>query len=261
MSKKELTVSDAGQDEQSIDSVYDFLYHDAQRVASFIAQFDRFGHLQKVISEESATKGAKRGYSLKLAGNVPIPGAVESAEGSVTLGRDPGQSGSESLSREYDPLWTNALVLMDYLDERGLIVRDVTKAGIGQFVVVSGSLQILNAALIKPLLAQRNFVDTAVQSVIKRQLEILRAKPEHKAMDQKQKAAIEKELTKTQETGARVMLGYFPSMPHMAQCTVSGDGFSVWSTLKEAGLIGSADELALKHGHRDTGRMAPIRRP
>jgi len=38
---------------------------------------------------------------------------------------DPSQSGSEGQMRVYDPLWTNALTLLDYLDEARLIQRDI----------------------------------------------------------------------------------------------------------------------------------------
>ena len=125
---KDETASGAEHDDQNTDSVYDFLYHDARRIGSFLAQFDNFGHLQKVTSSETASKGVRRGYSLKVAGSLPVPGSPEGAEGGITLGVDPSQSGSEEQTRVYDPLWTNALALLDYLDERGLIQRDVTTA-------------------------------------------------------------------------------------------------------------------------------------
>src|SRR5258708_22683520 len=119
MSTKGETASGAEHDDQNTDSVYDFLYHDARRIGSFLAQFDNFGHRQEVTSSETASKGAKRGYSLKLGGSLPLPGSPEGAEGGITLGMDPSQSGSEGQMRVYDPLWTNALTLLDYLDERG----------------------------------------------------------------------------------------------------------------------------------------------
>jgi hypothetical protein len=148
MSKKEEKALGGEPDDQGTDSVYDFLYHDARRVGSFLAQFDYFGHLQQVTSSETASKGTKRGYSLKVAGSALVPGVPEGAEGSVTFGRDPSQIGSEAQERVYDPLWTNARALLDYLDERHLIQRDLTTARLGQFVIASGELSILNMEML-----------------------------------------------------------------------------------------------------------------
>src|SRR6266403_357495 len=125
MSKTDETASGAEQDDQSTDSVYDFLYHDARRIGSFLAQFDNFGHLLQVTASDTASTDIKRGLSLKLSGSLPVPYSPEGAEGGITLGVDPSQSGSEGQTRVYDPLWTNALALLDYLDERGLIQRDL----------------------------------------------------------------------------------------------------------------------------------------
>jgi hypothetical protein len=40
----------------------------------------------------------------------------------------------------YDPLWANALALLDYLEQRNLFAHDLAQAGIGQLVLSSGYL-------------------------------------------------------------------------------------------------------------------------
>lgn len=143
-----MTASGAEHDEQSIGSVYDYLYYDARRVGSFLAQFDPSGHLQQITQTDSVSKGTKRGYSVKLGGSVPVPGSPEAAEGSLTFGREPGQTGSEGMSRIYDPLWTNAKLLLDYLDEQNLIKRDLASATMGQFIVATGEISVLDLATV-----------------------------------------------------------------------------------------------------------------
>ena len=57
----------------------------------------------------------------------------------------------ESLERTYDPLWTNALALLDMLDERGMIHYGLKAARIGQIVKLSGSLSVTDLTLWKGL--------------------------------------------------------------------------------------------------------------
>jgi hypothetical protein len=39
-----------------------------------------------------------------------------------------------------------------------------------------------------------------------------------------------------------------PSFPHSAQCTISGNNVSVWSSLTTEGMVGAVSDLSLKHG-------------
>src|SRR5262245_33318773 len=144
MSKNDDRASAEGHDEPANDSVYDFLYHDARRVGSFLAQFDDAGHLQQITQSDAVTKGSKRGWRVGLGGGMS---PVGNAEASLELG--PQQSGSETSERVYDPLWTNARTLLDYLSERDLIERDIHNARIGQFVLASGALTIIDLPMLK----------------------------------------------------------------------------------------------------------------
>jgi len=57
----------------------------------------------------------------------------------------------ESLERTYDPLWANALGLLDLLGERKMIRDGVASARIGQFVKVSGSISVSDLTMWKGL--------------------------------------------------------------------------------------------------------------
>lgn len=67
----------------------------------------------------------------------------------VELGTQPGAGGSESMERSYDPFWTNALAFLDYLTERNLIQPQIDEAKLGQFVLVRGTLSVLDFSLIQ----------------------------------------------------------------------------------------------------------------
>jgi hypothetical protein len=254
MSMKDGTVSGAEHDDQNIDSVYDFLYHDARRIGSFLAQFDSLGHLQQVTSSETASKGVKRGYSMKVAGNLPMPGALEPAEGSITLGADPSQSGSEGQQRVYDPLWTNALALLDYLDERDLIQRDLTAGRLGQFVIASGELSILNAEMLPKIWESEAVRNMAVGQWAENVTKQWGANPQNSALRPHERAKAEKAVFKAAEMSARGSMEILTTFPHSAQCTIKGTNFSVWSTLSTEGMIGTVADLSLKHGTEIPGQ-------
>lgn len=248
MSKKDATASSAEHEGQNTDSVFDFLYHDARRVGSFLAQFDSSGHLQQVTTSESVTKGGKPGLSLKLAGALPIPGVSDGPEGSVTFGRDASQSGSETQARMYDPLWTNARALLDYLNERNLIQRDLSAAHLGQFVLASGALSVLDMAMLPQIWQAQNVGNAVARQHADNAKKLLHASSEYKSANSSQKAHLEKMVVKAAEGSARSAMEILPTLPHTPQCTIKGEEISVWTTLSAEGLVGTVSDISLKHG-------------
>jgi hypothetical protein len=113
------------------DSVFDFLYCDTPRIASFLAQFDNSGSLTGIVRSEHAHRGTQKAFKKEASGTLlAISGGV-SHEKDTTA-----EYGQES-QRMYDPAWANARAFLDLLSERSLINRDVPSAGIGQFVLGS----------------------------------------------------------------------------------------------------------------------------
>ncbi len=53
------------------------------------------------------------------------------------------------MERTYDPVWNNAIDLLTYLNERGMIQRDISQAHTGQFVMAKGTLGIIDLALLQ----------------------------------------------------------------------------------------------------------------
>jgi hypothetical protein len=237
MSKRDEKASSAERDEQNTDSVFDFLYHDIRRVGSFLAQFDNFGHLQSVTASEGVSKGGTRGYSLKLAGAVPVPGAIEGAEGSLTFAREPGQNGSESFERTYDPLWTNARTFLDYISEQSLLNRDLKNARIGQFVLATGKANILDLEMIK-----RMWDLPPIQALVK-------AGAETQTGLNRQDRRRQGRQNTQEPSPADMMMAMVKVMPHTLQISLRrDDGLSIWGCLASDSLVGKCSDLVLKYG-------------
>lgn len=190
-------------------SVFDFLFHDARRVGSFLAQFETYG----VPSQVKATEGIGSTGTTKTAtsGKLSLPAL---AQGQLSKDVSVADELREATERTYDPLWTNARALLDYLSEQDLLQRDIWEARIGQFVLASGTLVILDLAMLK------NAWD---KPVIKRKIQ-------------------------QQEENAQFLLELLSIMPHSLQASRFGENFGVWCSLPEESLVGQSSDLVLKHG-------------
>ena len=90
--------SDAASAPPDRSSVYDFLYHDPRRIASFLAQFTQYGHLKSLSRLESTTEAASdKGVVTGRAG-IPIVGSV-GGSGETTAS----ESVTEAITTTYDP--------------------------------------------------------------------------------------------------------------------------------------------------------------
>ena len=196
-------------------SVYDFLYHDPRRIASFLSQFTQYGQPQSLSRSEStgenaSTRNVVTGKAIILAGS----GETAASE-----------SASQALTTTYDPLWQNALALLDYLHQRRLIQRDVARARIGQFVLVQGELDVVNLGTLGRAWNESSFKKLALAAA--------------GVAPGKRKGQHRDEV----EAG----LSFIKLLPHSIHATLRGV-VSVWCCLQSAGMVVSADDLLLKHG-------------
>ena|ERR1700730_5384451 len=100
------------------DSVFDFLYIDALRLAHFLSQFSEFGHLTTLTRSVSETGSSSGGVNLHVA---KIDTAV---------------SGQTAQTRQFDAQWIAPLSFLDRANERGMISRGLGEARIGRLVLV-----------------------------------------------------------------------------------------------------------------------------
>jgi hypothetical protein len=209
------------------DSVLDFLYHDIRRVASFLAQFETYGLLQQVKATESVGhSGTSRTTHSAGVDLVTIAKAGVAIDGTVA------DDERDSAERTYDPLWTNARTLMDYLHERGMIQRDIRRARIGQFILLSGKLSVIDSSLLRHLWQSKAVLAHLLQN---------------------QKSGKGKQALTDQQKHTQLTMEILPTWPHKLQAIIDGDGFSAWSGLADDGLIGTGADIALKHGYEIPG--------
>ena len=222
--RKSKPKSGEGSDRPESDSVYDFLYHDAQRIGSFLGQFDPDGHLKGL--QTSADTGRSRGSKTAGGGTGGVPLI---ATGTASHEQDEAQHWDRGAQRTYDPLWANARAFLDYIAQADLVERDAAKAAIGQFVLISGQVFVLDTAILKALTAGTLFRQFA------------RGGTSAPAGPRQAKA------TGPNNTDFGIeILNAMPSTVQARVATHSGDAY--WGSLAVEGLTSSPGDLMLKHG-------------
>jgi hypothetical protein len=244
MSKNDVKASDSEQDEAAPDSVYDFLYHDSRRIASFLSQFDNNGLLTGLTQGDSVSKDAKRSKKIGIGGDIPLIGG-----GKVEFEVGPGEVGSQTLERVYDPFWTNARLFLDVLTERRIIQRDLDVANIGQFVLATGFLSIQDLAMFKEA-----WKAPSVQRKVKSGNA---AGKKMGNMSAAQKAAAREEQENTD-----LFLDMIQVMPHSvhARLITSGDASPklIWCTLNQEHLVAPASDITLTYGATMSGEWSIV---
>jgi len=154
--------------------------------------------------------------------NVPFTESGLEVEGQGNIQHERTREGGESHARVYDPLWTNALNFLDLIDEHGLLQRDPRKARIGQLVLASGALEVMDLALVKGLWAMPSVKDTVSTAMA------------HMSEEQRNQFSLAMEIVR--------------HFPHLVQGTLTAGNVRVWSTLNADSLVAPPGDLLLKHG-------------
>ena len=199
------------------DSVYDFLYVDARRIGLLLSQFGQEGLLTELIKETQTESDSSSGFDLKVM-------KVDSTEGET-----------QALTKHFDPQWLLPLRFLDLAQT--MLVKDVSKAGIGQLVLASGSLGIMDLKMLQQAWnikeVQAKVLEGATQNV-------------PKAMANTQAA---KQAKKEHEQLSQMMLGFLKIFPHTVQAALkTAEDATIWAILDEPNLITPAGYLSLKHG-------------
>lgn len=201
---------------QEKNSVYDFLYHDVNRIGSFLAQFDPYGHLKNLVRSMSTTETANSTTNCNASIAVPMFGE---AGLSGDLGTE--QTSLDGSSMTYDPLWQNSLAFLDYLHQKNMINNNILESRISQFVLVSGKLFLFNMNVLQEL----------SKGKLVKQLMLLGA-----------------QRSGGTKNDADLGIEIIGKLPGSIQAIFFGADFSIWSTLLSKGLSISVDDLVLKHG-------------
>lgn len=222
----------AGASSQNL-SVLDFLYNDARRVGSFLSQFDP-GHLQNLIRTQEAfeedSEHSGRNWGIGAPGIVG--GKGESAE-DVTKGK------RNTLQSVFDPYWTNARALLNYLEEHNLLQRDLDNAQLGQFVLATGYLAILDLGMMKEAWEKTSISKGVKQGIID-------SWGPGTAV-----TAAQKLEAKKQRENAEQIFDFLKIMPHAVNATLLqsvGRPHMFWCALREEYMATPASEIVMSAG-------------
>ncbi len=243
MSEADKKVSEKASEELQNASVLDILYCDATRVGAFLSQFDELGVPTRVSVSESMQKALGRSFKFGVGAGLP---AVGNATLNVERGA-PTQSGQQGETRDYDPLWANAFALLDYLETNELIVRSLDAARIGQFVLATGSMSVMDLTLFKDLWATPGF-KALIKSSQQKETDV--SSPNR----QQRRANKQKSTVNTEESFASnatdTAFSIVSMLPHATQARVivPENNQTVWSSLRPEGMVISPSDILLKHG-------------
>ena len=235
MPKSEKLSSNVPADQQESDSVFDFLYQDARRVGSCLAQLNPGGLVQSVKQQNLTEETGGVDASVSAGANAIV------ARAGTGLSTRYGNTNRDSIERTFDPFWTNAVDLLNLLESRQLLHRDITSAGIGKFVLVTGRLGIIDFSQLKlvwDIPELRALCEKSIADGLGPSDAALTFFPKHK--NNKEQAA---------KAFAKLIVTVFQSLPETIQGRLSdGNDRLFYFTLNDAGLVSSPTELLLKHG-------------
>ena len=215
------------QDQESEDSVFDFLYVDHDRIGLYISQFNDFGSLTSLVrtSEASGKKDFK--------GKVPTMLEMGSESSSRT-----------SSTKSFDPRWTECLAFMDELQARDMIKRSVTGIGIGQFVLCGGDLAIVDIGAM-----QRFLKHPSVRALASKGADVT---PNHSEIPSKAQRKQQGRLGQAKPTAAEEQMSagfeIVGEVSHAVHARLRVGNDHLWCTLKTDCMIMSPADVMLKYG-------------
>lgn len=219
-------------DHQGSEFVYDFLYQDVRRVGSILSQFVESGHLQG-IKQINAKEESEH---LDVGGNLGADAKVVRAQGQ--LSRRAGSGTKDGMERTYDPIWTNAIDLLTFLNERDMLQRDVRQAHTGQFVMAKGTLGIIDLALLQTIWGIPIFRDLAERALTPG------LQKSHTQGSQSQNQS-KSDATKV----GKGSLDLISKLPHSIQARLAtDDGSLLYCPIQADGLTITSTDLILKNG-------------
>ncbi|MGP4749878.1 DUF6414 family protein [Agrobacterium pusense] len=239
--------SNGEQDQQEENSVFDFLYYDVSRIASFLSQFDDSGHMTELRRSESAVSKSQK------AGTMEFKASILAASGGGKDELRTEKSAERLNQRSYDPRWVNALSFLDYADQAQLLNRDIETSSIGQLVLFKGELSLFDMGLLKNVwsmpTAKKHMIAGAGQTDQSGSTASLNRRERRKSS-----ATAKNDAASEAALGLELM----SVLPHSVQVAVSSDESSVWTTLREENLTVSPSDLFMKHGMCIDGEWAIV---
>lgn len=221
-----------------VDSIYDFIYVDARRIAVLVSQLNggSDGVLVELTRDTKTASGTDGSVNLHIA----------------KLGVN--ETGTVGLTKKFDPQWLAPLLLLDLANDQDLINRDAASAHLGELVLFQGELEIRDFRTTRAVLSAESLKSRLANTL---------------KMDNKELLSIVgveegKEPTRAQMSAARLatiqmIIEIIGAMPGRAQVILKPEmGGRAWGVLREEGMIVSHEEIALTHGSSIPGTWISI---
>lgn len=214
----------------SNDIVYDFLYHDAQRVGSILAQTTDSGHLTQVTDKVSKSSQVNVDGKAEAKGKIPL---IATGSAGASLGYERGKASAQD--RVYDPLWSNAKDFVKYFDEQKQNAPSLISSSIGQIAKLKGRLSVIDFNFLK-LFVSNPVIMTSIMGLNQASDE-----SENRKQRRLKKSKIE------EDPSNKMVMELFSILPYQVQLYIFGQ-YDAWATLEEDFLVTKASDLLLKYG-------------
>ena len=213
------------------ESLFDLLYVDARRIATYMAQLDPNGTLTGIKTTASGTT------TLNAEGKV----GVVVASGSIG-GTDASTEASET---QFDPLWALPITLMNRLDELGFIHRGLNGSAIGSLVLIKGWCRLIDIAAVKEMWP-------IIGKLLAQQDKTAQPPPLPDSRRDRQNKRQGRTVNYAGKDPAQGVFGMIAEiaqyLPHGLELHMLTENGTAWATLNRDGLITNSQDIALKHG-------------
>lgn len=225
-------------------SVLDFLYHDHRRIGSFLSQFEETGVLSQVTHSNTAQENEETIASHSA--DLGVPGVVK---GKTGVDERAGSGLSDTSHRVYDPFWSNARAFLDFLSDKDMLEDNINNAKIGQFVIVSGYLSILDLVMFKEAWKMKTIQRKMMDGIA----------PSRKMANM---TAAQRDEAKESKENAELFIELMQVMPHAvhARLLEKADERTnlIWCTLQDEYLVAPASDISLTHGANMSGEWSIV---
>ncbi|MCA8105760.1 hypothetical protein SB394_21580 [Burkholderia sp. BCCIQ04A] len=209
--------SGAEQNAPTTNYLFDFIYLDRNKLGSYYAQLFDDGVLSSVKRTASTQDLSARSLGVG-APKLLLGGEARSSE-----------TASNGIETQFDASWTIPIEVINELDSRGFIAKNISTAQLGQLVLLRGRLQIIDLRMVQELW----------EPIIAAQTEEAKSSA---------KTALERKTAATEAATNKQMIKVISKLPHTMQMRLFNDEYQAWSTLSPSSLTINAEDLAFKHG-------------
>ncbi|OSI06798.1 hypothetical protein BWD08_10575 [Neisseria animaloris] len=192
--------------------LYDFIYINHDVLSFYNAQLDKDGLLTQSVVTHASEEQMKQG----LKGGVPMLGG----------NYEQGSHLKSSRQNSFDTSKNMPLNVIRELNERGLIHKEIDAAQLGQIVLFSGRMQIVDFALMNSIVKPAKNMEVAGMP---------------------NSTAAQKRKRQEKEAEVKAVVSIMEVLPKLLQIRIFDDERSAWCAVKHDDMLPNTFALALKH--------------